>query len=155
MSVETPRTFEKQAHLPRLPVPSLEETAARYLRSIQPLVSQEEYKRHEALVFDFISPNGLGRVLQQRLLDVDKIAPYNWLDDTFWRRKAYHEWREPLVVNSNWHLLFIDDPNTPHEYLLAENGISVGYFSTFQIKRAAHLISKLLEFKELLDRLIY
>ena len=30
--------------LPRLPVPTLEETAKRYLRSVHPLLSSEEYQ---------------------------------------------------------------------------------------------------------------
>lgn len=48
-----------------------------------------------------------------RLTDVDRTSPNNWLDDRFWLQKAYHEWRVPLLVNSNWWLMMRADPNTP------------------------------------------
>jgi carnitine O-acetyltransferase len=34
--------------------------------------------------------------------DLDQISPHNWLDDSIWLKKAYHEWRVPLLINSNW-----------------------------------------------------
>ncbi|CAG8659635.1 7441_t:CDS:2, partial [Acaulospora morrowiae] len=146
------KTFSNQHKLPKLPVPSLEETIAKYLKSLRPLLSDADFARNESYAKDFLKPNGLGKVLQQRLLDVDRIAPHNWLDDTWWIKKAYLEWRVSLAVNSNWYFLFIDDANTPREYFTANNGIrSRGKFSEFQIKRSAHLIGKMLEYKDLLD----
>ncbi|CAG8739221.1 12807_t:CDS:2, partial [Acaulospora morrowiae] len=146
------KTFSNQHKLPKLPVPSLEETIAKYLKSLRPLLSDADFARNESYAKDFLRPNGLGQLLQQRLLDVDRIAPHNWLDDTWWIKKAYLEWRVSVAVNSNWYFLFIDDANTPREYFTANNGIrSRGNFSEFQIKRSAHLISKMLEYKDLLD----
>ncbi|CAG8568154.1 1596_t:CDS:2 [Ambispora leptoticha] len=148
------KTFDNQNSLPKLPVPKLEESTSRYLRTLLPLLSAQDVARNEAYVKDFLKPDGLGNVLQQRLFDVDRSSPHNWLDDTFWTQKAYQEWRVPLIVNSNWYLLFIDDKNTPKEYLSRDNHDGArprGEFSEFQVKRAAHLIWKLLEFKELLD----
>ncbi len=43
--------------------------------------------------------------------DVDATTPNNWLDDRYWLQKAYHEWRVPLLINSNWWLLFTNDPS--------------------------------------------
>ncbi|KAF9337864.1 hypothetical protein BG006_002229, partial [Podila minutissima] len=77
-------TLSLQHTLPKLPVPALEETLAKYLHSIEPLATPEELERSKALAKDFLKPGGLGRTLQQRLLDVDRAAPDNWLDDTWW-----------------------------------------------------------------------
>jgi carnitine O-acetyltransferase len=42
--------------------------------------------------------------------DLDHVSPNNWLDDTLWLTLAYHTWRAPLIVNSNWWLEFKEDP---------------------------------------------
>ena len=43
-------------------------------------------------------------------VDLDHVSPHNWLNDTLWTGLAYHTWRAPLLVNSNWWLLFAPDP---------------------------------------------
>ncbi|KAG0245852.1 acyltransferase ChoActase/COT/CPT [Mortierella sp. GBAus27b] len=140
-------TLSLQHTLPKLPVPTLEETLAKYLRSIEPLTTPEELERNKALAKDFIKPGGLGQALQQRLLDVDRAAPNNWLDDTWWISKAYHEWREPLLVNSNWYILMRNEHNHPTEFQpTAENPA----YSTFQVKRAAHVAQQLLDYTDAL-----
>lgn len=64
------------------------------------------------------------------------------------------EWREPLIVNSNWYVLGKNDENHP-QHLLSNQGIQPsGYFSKFQVKRAAHLIRRILEYKEKIDRYV-
>ncbi|CAI2168437.1 20542_t:CDS:2 [Funneliformis geosporum] len=152
MSNQVIKTFSNQHKLPRLPIPSLEESTTRYLNSLKPLLSSKEFECTKQHIKDFIKPGGLGQRLHQRLIDIDRISPHNWLDDTWWIKKAYHEWRVPVIINSNWYLLFIDDPNTPKEYFTNNNGICPkGQFSEWQIKRAAHLIGKMLDFKNLID----
>lgn len=47
------------------------------------------------------------------IADVDRSTPNNWLDDAFWLKLAYHSWRVPLPVNSNWWLLMADDLSIP------------------------------------------
>lgn len=47
------------------------------------------------------------------MLDLDHVSPNNWLNDTLWLGLAYHTWRAPLIVNSNWWLPFAPDPNDP------------------------------------------
>lgn len=81
-------TLSLQHTLPKLPVPTLEETLSKYIRSIEPLATSEELERSKALAKDFLKPGGLGQTLQQRLLDVERAAPDNWLDDTWWIRYA-------------------------------------------------------------------
>ncbi|KAF9956300.1 hypothetical protein BGZ70_009971 [Mortierella alpina] len=140
-------TLSLQHTLPKLPVPTLEETLSKYIRSIEPLATSEELQRSKALAKDFLKPGGLGQTLQQRLLDVDRAAPDNWLDDTWWISKAYHEWREPLLVNSNWYILMRNDLNHPTEFQpTAENPA----YTTFQVKRAAHVAQQLLDYTETL-----
>lgn len=68
--------------LPRLPVPTLEETAKRYLTSVHPLLSASEYQQTKKAVEDFVAPNGKGVELQKRL-QARAADPnvHNWLYD--------------------------------------------------------------------------
>ncbi|KAF9572423.1 hypothetical protein EC968_009901 [Mortierella alpina] len=140
-------TLSLQHTLPKLPVPTLEETLSKYIRSIEPLATSEELERSKALAKDFLKPGGLGQTLQQRLLDVERAAPDNWLDDTWWISKAYHEWREPLLVNSNWYILMRNDLNHPVEF---QSTAESPAYTTFQVKRAAHVTQQLLDYTETL-----
>jgi len=83
---------------------------------------------------------------------LDKKSPNNWLDDNIWIYKAYLEWRAPLLVNSNWWLSFYDDnliPPDAREHHRAEDGMASA--TTWQLRRSAWLIHRMLEFKERLD----
>ncbi|KAF8924500.1 acyltransferase ChoActase/COT/CPT [Dissophora ornata] len=142
-------TLSLQHSLPKLPIPTLDESLAKYLRSIEPLATPEELERNKALAKDFLKPGGLGQTLQQRLLDVDRAAPNNWLDDTWWISKAYHEWREPLLVNSNWYILMRNEINHPTEF---QPTVENPAYTTFQVKRAAHVAQQLLDYTETLYR---
>lgn len=53
--------YRLQDSLPRLPVPTLEETFARYLLSVKPLAGSDEYLQTVQAVRKFISPGGLVR----------------------------------------------------------------------------------------------
>ncbi|KAI9313766.1 acyltransferase ChoActase/COT/CPT [Dichotomocladium elegans] len=142
-------TFSLQHTLPRLPVPSLKESCAVYLQSLKPLLTPEAYIEAEKKVIDFAT-GPLGKSLQQRLLDIEATSPYNWLEDNFWLKKAYLEWREPLMVNSNWYILGKNDPNTPPSLL--SNRPPAGVFTHFQIHRAAHLTVRCLDYKEIIEK---
>ncbi|KAK4687387.1 hypothetical protein P7C73_g2745, partial [Tremellales sp. Uapishka_1] len=133
-----PKTFSNQAKLPRLPVPALETSLDGYLKSLVPVLEQKasppsmiriltqtrlpqydasslprEIEKRKIIARDFGAPDGLGRVLQERLKDLDHVSPNNWLNDTLWLPLAYHTWRAPLLINSNWWLLFKPDPLDP------------------------------------------
>lgn len=86
--------FKYQSQLPKLPVPTLQETGAKYLRSIEPFLSKEQLKKSTAIVEDFIRPGGAGEVLQKRLesFAVDKD---NWLAE-WWDDYAYMSYRDPV-----------------------------------------------------------
>ncbi|KDQ14502.1 hypothetical protein BOTBODRAFT_109970 [Botryobasidium botryosum FD-172 SS1] len=145
-------TFANQGVLPRLPVPALRQSLDRYVKSLEPFVEEhpgtgtlEDRKR---LVREFES--GLGKRLQQRLLDLDAVSPNNWLNDTIWLQKAYHEWRAPLLINSNWWLLFHDDVNVPSA--VREQPPAEGAITEWQVRRAAWLTKRLLDYRGLLER---
>ncbi|GEM08286.1 hypothetical protein Rt10032_c05g2303 [Rhodotorula toruloides] len=90
--------------LPRLPVPTLEETAERYLESIRPYHTAQEpasssdplesWAKSEQAVSDFVkSPlvNELQQRLQRRAEEKD-----SWLSE-WWNETAYFGWRGPVV----------------------------------------------------------
>jgi carnitine O-palmitoyltransferase 1 len=60
-----PTLFSCQNVLPTLPLPSLDETLQRYLRSVRPLYDDAEYQRMEKLAEEF--KQTIGRKLQRYL----------------------------------------------------------------------------------------
>lgn len=66
------RTFDLQAKLPRLPVPELPETLARFRESILPLAGKE-FEAAAAVIEAFACTEGPR--LQQRLLEYAKQQP--------------------------------------------------------------------------------
>ncbi|KAF9223779.1 acyltransferase ChoActase/COT/CPT [Gyrodon lividus] len=137
--------------LPRLPIPDLRKTMDRYLRSIQPVLLADEhaggpsfstsYARQQALVSAFLTSPGPHA--QARLLALDKASPNNWLDDNFWMKKTYLEWRAPLLINSNWWLTFVNDHDVPEE-VVTDDGEG---FTPWQVRRAACLVHGTVDFK--------
>ncbi|CAG8579603.1 2587_t:CDS:10 [Ambispora leptoticha] len=136
------KTFSNQNIIPRLPIPTLQETTTRYRKSLLPILTSEEYDRASDAIDEFIKPAGLGNVLQERLHELDKSEKYNWLEK-IWLNKAYLEWREPSLINVNWWCEFRD----PVSGILKENPLK-GQITDFQINRAAGIISNLLNFNE-------
>ncbi|KAJ1824259.1 hypothetical protein GGH91_000824 [Coemansia sp. RSA 2671] len=139
-------TFANQQRLPRLPVPALEDTVGRYLKSVRPLLSAAEYSQTERAASTFTKDSELGPILQRRLLKVDAEAPHSWLED-IWLKKAYLEWRDPSYINVNWFALLADNPDFP----LATDAAR-GRPTPVQIGRAARLITHMLEMNEALNR---
>ncbi|OTA39789.1 hypothetical protein BTJ68_00001 [Hortaea werneckii EXF-2000] len=78
-----------EASLPRLPVPTLEETAQRYLKSLHPLLSETEFNASKTAVEKFVAPGSLAHELQKRLQarrEDPKVN--NWLTE-WWNNAAY------------------------------------------------------------------
>ncbi|OSX58854.1 hypothetical protein POSPLADRAFT_1151685 [Postia placenta MAD-698-R-SB12] len=146
--------------LPRLPVPDLRQTLQKYLVSLEPFMLEDQangglpredsYNHRVKLVEDF--ERGLGRICQDRLHALDRSSPNNWLDDNFWMKKAYHESRAPLLVNSNWWLAFHNDPAIPDDVILGRPSSANGGITDWQVRRAAWLVSRVLDWKSRLDR---
>lgn len=95
--------------LPRLPVPTLEETAKRYLKSVHCLVNEEEYARTKKAVDDFVAPGGIGEKLQKRLqARADDPDCRNWLTQ-WWNAAAYLEYKDPVVPYVSYFYSHRDD----------------------------------------------
>ena len=120
--------------MPKLPVPTLDETAKRYLRSVHPLLSTEEYKNTEAAVNEFTKPNSLGPTLQKRLEDRQKDPKHkNWIID-WWNEAAYLAYRDPVVPYVSYFYSYRDDRRRRNP-----------------AKRAAAITTAVLDFKQRYD----
>lgn len=120
--------------LQRLPVPHLNATLQKYLKSVKPLVNDEEYLQTETLVREFGSSGGIGEKLQ-RLLEERSKNKENWLSD-WWLNVAYLDYRWPVVVYSSPGLVF------PLQEFIRKDD---------QIRYAAKLIAGALDYKIQLD----
>lgn len=106
---DAPRTFDLYARLPPLPLPSLEETCARYLKTVRPLLDDAGFARAEAGVAELLAPGGVGRRLQAKLAE-RATASDNWLS-AWWDDVAYLSVPDPVVVNVSFAV--IGDPEQP------------------------------------------
>lgn len=98
-----------EASLPRLPVPTLEETCARYLKSIHPLLTPTEYAASKKAVSAFNAPGSLGEKLQERLVARAADTKHkNWIYD-WWNEAAYLAYRDPVVPYVSYFYSFRDD----------------------------------------------
>ncbi|KAI9831157.1 MAG: hypothetical protein M1819_005245 [Sarea resinae] len=129
-----PPMLRFEESLPKLPVPDLQETADRYLKSVHPLLSPSEYENTKKAVEDFVKPGGLGQTLQKRLLarrDDPKIT--NWIYE-WWNHAAYLAYRDPVVPYVSYFYSYRDDRRRRNP-----------------AKRAAAITTAALEFKRQVD----
>ncbi|XP_071534183.1 carnitine O-palmitoyltransferase 1, liver isoform isoform X1 [Panulirus ornatus] len=94
-----PMLYSYQGSLPRLPLPALRDTMSRYLRSVRPLMNDEEYSRMEKHAHDF--QGGIGKKLQWYLVLKSWWAS-NYVTD-WWEEFVYLRGRSPIMVNSNFY----------------------------------------------------
>ncbi|CAJ2512345.1 Uu.00g053600.m01.CDS01 [Anthostomella pinea] len=120
--------------LPRLPVPTLQETAARYVKSLHPLLSPVEYASSKKAVEDFVKPGGVGEKLQKKLLAKrEDPNTKNWIYE-WWNDAAYLSYRDPVVPYVSYFYSHRDDRRRRDP-----------------AKRAAALTTAALEFKKEVD----
>lgn len=120
--------------LPRLPVPTLEETARRYLKSVHPLVNKDEFENTKEAVADFVKPGGVGEALQKKLqARRDDPKQKNWIYE-WWNDAAYLTFRDPVVPCVSYFYSHRDDRRRRNP-----------------AKRAAAITSAVLEFKKQVD----
>ncbi|ADJ48628.1 carnitine O-acetyltransferase [Amycolatopsis mediterranei S699] len=123
------RTFGNEDRLPRVPVPTLEDSGRRFLEWCAPLLTPEELAETEAAVAEFLA--GPGPELQARLEEYDRSPGVrSWLD-TFWPYR-YLGRRDRIALNANFFFLFQDSP--------------LG-----QVERAAELTASAVDYKLKLD----
>ena len=99
--------WRHQSSLPRLPVPDLYLTCLRYLRTLKPILSDEEFASARAAVVDFALGSD-GRRLQSRLLARAKAnSDSSWLID-WWNDVAYLTDTGPVVFYVSYFYAFKD-----------------------------------------------
>lgn len=123
-----------QESLPRLPVPTLDETASRYLKSLRPLLSSAEFEQSKSAVADFVKPGGPGPKLQEKLI-AHREDPNNknWLYE-WWNEAAYLTYRDPVVPYVSYFYSHRDDRKRRNP-----------------AKRAAAISTAALSFKRMVD----
>ncbi|KAF1850707.1 acyltransferase ChoActase/COT/CPT [Cucurbitaria berberidis CBS 394.84] len=120
--------------LPRLPVPTLEETAKRYLKSVHPLLSKTEFDATTKAVDEFVAPGGPGETLQKRLIERrERPDVKNWIYE-WWNDAAYMAYRDPVVPYVSYFYSHRDDKKRRNP-----------------AKRAAAISTAVLEFKKMVD----
>ncbi|XP_077311011.1 choline O-acetyltransferase [Lithobates pipiens] len=120
--------------LPKLPVPPLQQTMDMYLKCMKHLVSEEQYKKSKAIVEKFLMPEGLGEMLQQKLLE-RREKTENWIHE-YWLDDMYLNNRLPLPVHSSPAVIF-----ARHNFQDTND----------HLRFTANLISGVLDYKTLLD----
>ncbi|WP_433755010.1 choline/carnitine O-acyltransferase [Nocardia sp. CA-135398] len=134
----TERTFAADDHLPRVPLPTLEDSGARLLQWCAPLLTADEFASTEAAVADLLRPDGAGRKLHAALAEYDATPGVgSWLD-LFWPSR-YLGRRDRIALNANFFFLFRDDTA-----LATSTGAS-------QVERAAAIITAAVDYKLALD----
>ncbi|KAL5501589.1 CAT2 [Sanghuangporus vaninii] len=121
-----------QKSLPRLPVPPLSTTLYKYLETVQPHLTPEEFARTTSVVKAF-AESAFGAELQRRL-EARRTQPgmKNWLID-WWNDVAYMSYRDPVVVYVSYFYVHAE---------LGQLGIA---------ERAARLIKAMLPFRNLVE----
>ncbi|KAG5662330.1 hypothetical protein KAF25_004748, partial [Fusarium avenaceum] len=123
-----------QDSLPRLPVPTLEETAKRYLKSLHPLLSPSEYEASKKAIDEFVRPGGVGSKLQEKLVAKrEDPNTKNWIYE-WWNDAAYLSYRDPVVPYVSYFYSHRDDRRRRDPS-----------------KRAAAITTSVLEFKKQVD----
>jgi len=91
--------FQHEMSLPRLPVPPLQQTMEKYLLSVKPLLSDEEFACTKAAVDEFRKSGGVGEMLQEKLISRSNKME-NWLAE-WWDDVAYLGYENPVVIHSS------------------------------------------------------
>ena len=124
-------TFANDDRLPRVPLPELRDSCARFLDWCAPLLTAEELVTTEATVAAFLNRDSPAHTLQSALERYDaEEGVHSWLD-TFWPYR-YLGRRDRIALNANFFFLFEDSP--------------LG-----QVDRAAELVAAGVAYKLLID----
>lgn len=116
--------------LPSLPLPKLKDTVRRYLRTVEPLLTEEEYAETVQVADAFCKEEGKRF---QRYLWLRHLYSTNYISE-WWEKYVYLRQRTPIMVNSNYYIC--DTRSRP---------------TTNQISRAACLTHYFLVFKDLIE----
>ena len=81
-------TYARQCDLPRLPIPSLQETADTFIRMVKPLLNASEMQKVEHELREFLQDDAQGPTLQRLLREYDAkkgVASYieEWFNESY------------------------------------------------------------------------
>ncbi|MCA1184831.1 MULTISPECIES: choline/carnitine O-acyltransferase [unclassified Saccharopolyspora] len=125
------RTFGNEDRLPRVPLPTLESSCARFLEWCAPLLDADQTARTEQAVAEYLRPDSPARELHAELRRFDAAeGTHSWLD-RFWPSR-YLGRRDRIALNANFFFLFQDSELT-------------------QVQRAAGLIAGAVAHKRAVD----
>uniref|UniRef100_A0A6U5BTD4 Choline/carnitine acyltransferase domain-containing protein n=1 Tax=Hemiselmis andersenii TaxID=464988 RepID=A0A6U5BTD4_HEMAN len=128
--------LEMQDKLPRLPLPPLKKTLHKWLASVKPLITRDQYEDAKVAVEEFENSEE-AKMLQQELKHRYKTMP-NWLTD-WWIEFAYLRQRGPLPTGSNFY------STDQYENMFGD------VCTPDPVRRAADLIVGHLDFKQHVD----
>uniref|UniRef100_A0A8C6WWX9 Carnitine O-palmitoyltransferase 1, muscle isoform n=1 Tax=Neogobius melanostomus TaxID=47308 RepID=A0A8C6WWX9_9GOBI len=127
-----PLLYSFQASLPRLPVPSVEDTVQRYLESVRPLLDDDKYKEKETLANEFMDSQA---AQLQRYLLLKSWWSTNYVSD-WWEEYIYLRGRSPIMVNSNFYVMDLLYITPTHR----------------QAARAGNVVHAMLQYRRKLER---
>ncbi|XP_064150028.1 palmitoyl thioesterase CPT1C isoform X2 [Loxodonta africana] len=115
-----PMLFSYQCSLPRQPVPSVQETVRKYLESVRPVLSDEDFNWMAGLAQEFLR---LQASLLQWYLQLKSWWASNYVSD-WWEEFVYLRSRNSLMTNSNYYLMdFLYVTPTPLQAARAGNAV--------------------------------
>ncbi|XP_043292907.1 carnitine O-palmitoyltransferase 1, brain isoform isoform X4 [Cervus canadensis] len=115
-----PMLFSYQRSLPRQPVPSVQDTVRKYLESVRPVLSDEDFDWTAGLAQEFLK---LQASLLQWYLQLKSWWASNYVSD-WWEEFVYLRSRNSLMVNSNYYMMdFLYVTPTPVQAARAGNAV--------------------------------
>uniref|UniRef100_A0A3B3QXN8 Carnitine O-palmitoyltransferase 1, muscle isoform n=1 Tax=Paramormyrops kingsleyae TaxID=1676925 RepID=A0A3B3QXN8_9TELE len=127
-----PLLYSFQASLPRLPVPSVDDTIRRYLESVRPLLDDEQYKQMEIVANEFKKDPA---PKLQKYLVLKSWWSTNYVSD-WWEEYIYLRSRGPIMVNSNFYTMDLLYVTPTHR----------------QAARAGNVVHAMLQYRRKLER---
>ena len=127
----SPLTFGNDDALPRVPLPTLEHSCARFLEWCAPLLDEAQLDATRRAVAAFADPASPAHTLHAALAEFDASpGVHSWLD-VFWPYR-YLGRRDRIALNANFFFLFHDTGQA-------------------QVDRAAHLLAASVDYKQHID----
>lgn len=118
-------TFDNEESLPRVPIPTVQDSCALFLDWCRPLLTDDEFAETERSVDEFLAADSPVWTLQDELVKYDQRPDvHSWLDE-FWRDR-YLGRRDSIAINANFFFLFHDQPEGPMGRLDRATGLVVG-----------------------------
>ncbi len=105
-------TFHFQKSMPKLPIPKLEDTCARWLAAVTPLAASPSELAPTTEAVRSFQHSERARKLQQTLESRDSADKDNSYINNYWKDMYLREMREPLPLNVNPFLKLVDDRRT-------------------------------------------